>query len=142
MNRFTAGSPNNALCWFCDQTGTHHVGMKNCPDAQAMIKQNMIKYSIDGQLIKMDGSRLPRGVTGKGEIKQAIIDEIKRFGSDIPNTSRSGACGLVDNNGFSPFQGQSYAIAADYRGYPAAKEEKPNVRYTPMVDRPKEHKVS
>ena len=142
LNRSTEGSANNALCWFCDKTGSHYVGMKNCPDAQAMIKQNMIKYSIEGQLTKMDGSRLPRGIPGKGGIKQAIIDEIKRFGSDIPNTSRSGACSLEDGNGFSPFQGRSYAIEADYRAYPAAKEDKANVRYTPMVDRPKGHKVS
>ncbi|KAF9510252.1 hypothetical protein BS47DRAFT_1364723 [Hydnum rufescens UP504] len=121
-NKSAEGSGNNLVCWFCDKVGTHNVGMKNCPDAQAMIRQNLIKYSIKGQLVKMDGSRLPRGIPGQGGFKQAIIDEIKRFGSDIPNTSHSGACSLVD----------------DY----AAKQEKPNVRFTPMVEPPKEHKVT
>ncbi|KAF9516221.1 hypothetical protein BS47DRAFT_1360503 [Hydnum rufescens UP504] len=91
MNKSAEGSGNNLVCWFCDKVGTHNVGMKNCPDAQAMIRQNLIKYSIEGQLVKMDGSRLPQGIPGQGGFKQAIIDEIKRFGSDIPNTSRSGS---------------------------------------------------
>ncbi|KAF9515343.1 hypothetical protein BS47DRAFT_1361063 [Hydnum rufescens UP504] len=139
-NKSAEGSGNNLVCWFCDKVGTHNVGMKNCPDAQAMIRQNLIKYSIEGQLVKMDGSRLPRGIPGQGGFKQAIIDEIKRFGSDIPNTSHSGACSLVDDYGHSPFQGRAYAIEADYRVYPVAKQEKPNVRFTPMVEPPKEHK--
>ncbi|KAF9511306.1 hypothetical protein BS47DRAFT_1363923 [Hydnum rufescens UP504] len=78
MNKSAEGSGNNLVCWFCDKVGTHNVGMKNCPDAQAMIRQNLIKYSIEGQLVKMDGSRLPQGIPGQGGFKQAIIDEIKR----------------------------------------------------------------
>jgi hypothetical protein len=70
-------SASTTICWFCDKTGAHNVGMKNCPDAQAMVHQGIIKYSIEGRLVKMDDTQLPCGMPGKGGIKQAIVDDLK-----------------------------------------------------------------
>jgi hypothetical protein len=70
-------SASATICWFCDKTGAHNVGMKNCPDAQAMVCQGIIKYSIEGRLVKMDDTQLPCGMPGKGGIKQAIVDDLK-----------------------------------------------------------------
>jgi hypothetical protein len=119
-NRFqnASAAPRSRACWFCDQEGTHNVGMKNCPDAQAMVHQGLIKYSAEGILVKMDNSRLPRPMPEGGGYKQAIIDEINRLKQG--NSRAVGACSLVDGNGDSPFTARTYAITRDsYGSFPA-----------------------
>jgi hypothetical protein len=119
-NRFqnTNTASRSNLCWFCDQAETHQIGMRNCPDAQAMVRQGLIKYSLTGILVKADDSRLPTGTPGQGGIRQAIINELNHLKEG--NSRSVGACNLVDGNGNSPFTAKTYAIEADlHRSSPA-----------------------
>jgi len=128
QNANTNRAPNSTLCWFCDTDGTHHVGMRNCPDAQAMVQQGLIKYSLDGRLVKADGSALPRGIQGKGGYKQAIINEINYYKER--NMKAVGACSIIDSEGNSPFTVQSYAIAGDQHWSSPAKGTQPEQHRT------------
>jgi hypothetical protein len=103
----TNSGSSSALCWFCDKTDTHAVGMSNCPEARSMLLNNMLKYNTERKLVKFDGSPLPRGIPGAGGIRQAIINEIKQH----KEQSRTvGAVSLIDEEGCSPFAANAYAI--------------------------------
>jgi hypothetical protein len=119
---------------------THNVRMKNCPDAQAMVHQGIIKYSIEGRLVKMDDTQLPHRIPGKGGIKQAIVDDIKRIREESSHQQTTSTVCIINENGHSPFRTHSYVIAAGpFSSAPAVKMNKPNNCHNPMGDKTNQH---
>ena len=127
-NRFQNANiaPRSNVCWFCDKVGTHLIGMQNCSEAQAMVSQGLIKYSLNGKLVKQDGSNLPRGIPGQGGVRQAIITEINHF--KTLNSGAANACSLVNERGVSPFTVRTYAIEGDSHWSSPAKANPPASR--------------
>ena len=62
-------------CYLCDKTGTHRLGITNCPELSALIGEGFVKYNEQGKIVRRDGSPLPRANVGSGGIAKILRDE-------------------------------------------------------------------
>jgi hypothetical protein len=68
-------SMNDRQCFMCDQTGTHRLGINNCPELATLIGEGIIKFNEQGKVVKKDGLPLPRAISSNGGITKMLRDE-------------------------------------------------------------------
>jgi hypothetical protein len=59
----------------CNETGTHCFGMRNCPEAHALINDGLIGIDPGGRYVMKDGKPLIRGENGFAATLRAQIRE-------------------------------------------------------------------
>ena len=83
-------SSNERRCFLCDKTGSHRLGITNCPELQALISEGFIKYNEQGKIVKKDGSPLPRAMNGSGGIAKILRDERTADRGKMKETNTAG----------------------------------------------------
>ncbi|OBZ70422.1 hypothetical protein A0H81_10025 [Grifola frondosa] len=61
-------APKSKHCWMCDNTDTHPIGYRFCPEAEKLVSEGILKYSSTGKLVRLDGSDLPMVRAGAGAL--------------------------------------------------------------------------
>ena len=62
-------------CYLCNKSGTHQLGITNCPKLSALIGEGFVKYNEQGKVVKKDGSPLPWAAIGSGGIAKVLRDK-------------------------------------------------------------------
>lgn len=83
-------SSSERRCFLCDKTGSHRLGITNCPELQALISEGFIKYNEQGKIVKKDGSPLPRAMNGSGGIAKILRDERTADRGKMKETNTAG----------------------------------------------------
>ena len=62
-------------CYLCDKTGTHRLGITNCPELSTLIGKGFVKYNEQGKIVRRDGSPLPCANIGSSGIAKILRDK-------------------------------------------------------------------
>ncbi|EKM51436.1 uncharacterized protein PHACADRAFT_129400 [Phanerochaete carnosa HHB-10118-sp] len=119
----TQAYPQGRTCYMCGKVEgvdlEHRIGMGNCPETIELINSGHILYSPMGQLIRKDGTLLPRSLgSGSGGIAAIVRREISSAGKgkerDLPpHQSRMGMNVGLYADGKPVLGGRTTAVASE-----------------------------
>ena len=56
----------------CDDVHQHAGGFRRCPETAKLMRENLIKYDVNGRIVQHDGTELPRVPPGEGGVAHAL----------------------------------------------------------------------